>query len=60
MIVARDETEAGARALLNPGHTFGHALETEASFSDALLHGEAVALGMVMAFEFLSPDGIMQ
>ena len=57
-VVARDETEAGARALLNLGHTFGHALETEASFSDALLHGEAVALGMVMAFEFSAKMGL--
>jgi 3-dehydroquinate synthase len=49
-IVARDETESGARALLNLGHTFGHALETEAAYGAALLHGEAVAIGMVLAF----------
>ncbi len=50
--VARDEREGGVRALLNLGHTFGHALEAETGFSDRLLHGEAVAIGMVMAFEF--------
>ena len=48
-IVAEDEFEAGARALLNFGHTFGHALETETGFGTALLHGEAVAIGMIMA-----------
>jgi 3-dehydroquinate synthase len=52
-IVAQDERETGdARALLNFGHTFGHALEAETGFGDALLHGEAVALGMVLAFDF--------
>ncbi len=52
-IVAADERETGDdRALLNFGHTFGHALETETGFGDRLLHGEAVALGMVMAFDF--------
>ena len=50
-IVARDERETGERALLNLGHTFGHALEAETGFSERLLHGEAVALGCVMAFE---------
>jgi 3-dehydroquinate synthase len=50
-IVGADEREAGARALLNFGHTFGHALEAECGFDDALRHGEAVALGMVMAFD---------
>ncbi len=49
-IVAADERESGQRALLNLGHTFGHALEAETGFGDALLHGEAVALGTVMAF----------
>jgi len=48
-IVAADEREEGKRALLNFGHTFGHALEAETGFSDQLLHGEAVAIGMVMA-----------
>lgn len=47
-VVARDETEQGERALLNFGHTFGHALETAAGYG-ALLHGEAVAIGMVLA-----------
>ena len=51
-IVADDEREEGDRALLNFGHTFGHALETETGFSNRLLHGEAVALGMVLAFDF--------
>jgi 3-dehydroquinate synthase len=52
-IVAADERETGdERALLNFGHTFGHALEAETGFSDRLLHGEAVALGMVLAFDF--------
>ena len=51
-IVAADEREEGERALLNFGHTFGHALEAETGFSDRLLHGEAVALGMVLAFDF--------
>ncbi len=50
-IVTADEREAGRRALLNLGHTFGHALEAETGFSDTLLHGEAVAIGMVMAFD---------
>jgi 3-dehydroquinate synthase len=47
-IVGRDETEQGERALLNFGHTFGHALETESGYG-SLLHGEAVAIGMVLA-----------
>lgn len=51
-VVARDERETGERALLNLGHTFGHALEAGCGFSDRLLHGEAVALGMALAFEF--------
>ncbi|RKF19324.1 3-dehydroquinate synthase [Altericroceibacterium spongiae] len=52
-IVAEDERETkGARALLNLGHTFGHALEAETGFSDRLLHGEAVALGMVLAARY--------
>jgi len=53
-IVAEDERELGRRALLNLGHTFGHALEAFAGFSDRLLHGEAVAIGMAMAFAFSS------
>lgn len=51
-IVAEDEQERGARALLNLGHTFGHALEAEAGYGGDLLHGEAVSAGMEMAFEF--------
>ena len=51
-IVARDERETGDRMLLNLGHTFGHAFEAAAGFSDRLLHGEAIALGMALAFEF--------
>ncbi len=48
-IVARDERETGERALLNLGHTFGHALEAATGFSDRLLHGEGVAVGTVLA-----------
>jgi 3-dehydroquinate synthase len=51
-IVARDERETGDRQLLNLGHTFGHALEAACGFSDRLLHGEAVAAGMALAFGF--------
>ena len=50
-IVGRDERETGERALLNLGHTFGHALEAATGYSDRLLHGEGVALGMVLAFK---------
>jgi 3-dehydroquinate synthase len=57
-IVARDERETGERALLNLGHTFGHAFEAGCGFSDRLLHGEAVALGMVMAFDFSVRKGL--
>ena len=59
-IVAADEKETlGLRALLNLGHTFGHALEAETGFSDKLLHGEAVALGMVLAARFSARLGLM-
>jgi 3-dehydroquinate synthase len=58
-IVARDERETGDRALLNLGHTFGHALEAAAGFSDRLLHGEAVALGMALAFAFSVRLGLL-
>ena len=51
-IVAQDEREGGKRALLNLGHTFGHALESEVGFGDGLLHGEAVGIGCAMAFRF--------
>jgi 3-dehydroquinate synthase len=57
-IVAEDERESGARALLNLGHTFGHALEAETGFSHMLLHGEAVAIGMVMAFDLSARMGL--
>ncbi len=56
-VVAADEREAGMRALLNLGHTFGHALEAEYAYADALLHGEAVALGMVLAFSLSARMG---
>ena len=59
-VVAEDEREtSGARALLNLGHTFGHALEAETGFSDKLLHGEAVALGMVLAARYSARRGEM-
>ena len=58
-IVAADERETtGTRALLNLGHTFGHALEAETGFSDKLLHGEAVAAGMALAFAFSAAQGL--
>ncbi|MCY7270496.1 MAG: 3-dehydroquinate synthase, partial [Sphingomonas bacterium] len=58
-IVVIDEREtSGVRALLNLGHTFGHALEAECGFSDRLLHGEAVALGMALAFRFSAERGM--
>jgi 3-dehydroquinate synthase len=57
-VVAADEREEGDRALLNFGHTFGHALESETGFSSRLLHGEAVALGMILAFDFAARLGI--
>jgi len=56
-IVARDEREIGERALLNLGHTFGHALEAATGFSDRLFHGEGVAVGMVLAAEFSAQLG---
>ncbi|KUR71422.1 3-dehydroquinate synthase [Novosphingobium fuchskuhlense] len=59
-IVAADEKETlGVRALLNLGHTFGHALEAETGFSDRLLHGEGVALGMVLAARYSARIGLM-
>lgn len=59
-IVAEDEREtSGARALLNLGHTFGHALEAETGFSDKLLHGEGVALGMVLAARYSARRGLV-
>jgi len=50
-VVAADEREAGQRALLNFGHTFGHAIEADVQFGPEVRHGEAVAIGMVMAFD---------
>jgi 3-dehydroquinate synthase len=58
-IVARDERETGDRALLNLGHTFGHALEAATGFSDRLFHGEGVAIGMVLAAEFSASLGMI-
>lgn len=57
-VVSRDEKETGDRALLNLGHTFGHALEAGAGFSQRLLHGEAVAVGMAQAFRFSAAQGL--
>lgn len=51
-IVAEDEKEKGARALLNLGHTFGHALEAYYKFDGRLIHGEAISIGMVLAFTY--------
>jgi 3-dehydroquinate synthase len=58
-IVVRDERETGDRALLNLGHTFGHALEAATGFSDRLFHGEGVAIGMVLAAEFSALLGMI-
>ena len=57
-IVARDEHEHGDRALLNLGHTFGHALEAATGYSDRLLHGEGVSIGMGLAFELSARLGL--
>jgi 3-dehydroquinate synthase len=57
-IVARDETEQGERALLNLGHTFGHALEAATGYSDRLLHGEGVAIGCQLAFDLSARLGL--
>jgi 3-dehydroquinate synthase len=58
-IVSRDERETGERALLNLGHTFGHALEAATGFSDRLFHGEGVAVGMVLAAELSAQLGMI-
>ena len=58
-IVARDERETGERALLNFGHTFGHALEAASGFSDRLFHGEGVSVGMVLAAELSAHLGMI-
>ncbi len=57
-IVAQDEREGSVRALLNLGHTFGHALEAATGYSDRLLHGEGVAIGMAMAYRFSERLGV--
>lgn len=57
-VVAEDEKESGSRALLNLGHTFGHALEAENGYNDNLYHGEAVAMGMIMAFDLSKKMGL--
>jgi 3-dehydroquinate synthase len=57
-IVAADERETGERALLNLGHTFGHAFEAELGYGSELLHGEAVAIGMVLAFRLSARLGL--
>lgn len=57
-VVAEDERESGKRALLNLGHTFGHALEAWAGYSSRLLHGEAISIGMVLAFEYSARRGL--
>lgn len=57
-IVTRDETEQGERALLNLGHTFGHALESATGYSNRLLHGEGVAVGCALAFDLSARMGL--
>jgi len=57
-VVITDEKETGERALLNLGHTFGHALEKDTGYSDRLLHGEGVAIGMVLAHRFSARLGL--
>ncbi|MDA0785439.1 MAG: 3-dehydroquinate synthase [Proteobacteria bacterium] len=57
-IVNQDERETGRRALLNLGHTFAHALEAETGYGAGLLHGEAVSIGMVLAFELSARMGL--
>jgi len=57
-VVIEDEKETGVRALLNLGHTFGHALEKDTGYSDRLLHGEGVAIGMVLAHRFSARLGL--
>jgi 3-dehydroquinate synthase len=57
-IVMRDERETGDRALLNFGHTFGHALEAATGYGERLLHGEAIAIGMALAFRLSAELGL--
>ena len=59
-IVARDEQEGGVRALLNLGHTFGHALEAANGYGADLLHGEAVGAGMALALRYSARIGLIQ
>lgn len=59
-IVSQDERESGVRALLNLGHTFGHALEAANGFHSSLLHGEAVAAGMTLALHYSARQGLME
>ena len=59
-VVTKDEREGGVRALLNLGHTFGHAIEAEAGYDGQLLHGEAVAVGMALAFRHSVRLGLCQ
>ncbi len=58
-VVARDERVTGDRALLNLGHTFGHALEAATGFSERLFHGEGVAIGMALAADFSAARGMI-
>jgi len=58
IVEADEREESGTRALLNLGHTFGHALEAYAGYSDRLLHGEAIAVGMRLAFTFSVEQGL--
>jgi 3-dehydroquinate synthetase len=58
VVVADEREESGKRALLNLGHTFGHALEAFAGYSDRLLHGEAIAIGMRLAFTYSVERGL--
>jgi len=58
IVVADEREESGLRALLNLGHTFGHALEAFAGYSDRLLHGEAIAIGMRLAFTYSVEQGL--
>ena len=58
IVMADEREESGTRALLNLGHTFGHALEAFAGYSDRLLHGEAIAIGMRLAFTYAVEQGL--
>ncbi len=58
-VSAADETEKGKRALLNLGHTFGHALEALAGYDGSVVHGEAVAVGMILAASYAEREGML-